>query len=489
LPGQPDHSDGPGTLPAAELNPLLNPVLGQNMGRWAEVYFTSPPEKREQAVLELLRELRAENPGIAGEVVSTPSAAFDPASQSLNVAAPQIAETPQPVVPCRSCGRENPASHRFCGMCGKLLGEAASADLTVADLHVTDIHAPDLHATDLQITDLQMADRQAANRNAAPSQTTGFHISDLHIEDENVADQRNEGHQIQDRQMQSRENQDHPQAEPAAPPQKHETQSSSAREAVYEPVLNTSELSLFQRGGESGYSDGQSDEMFLDSPAPRPYRIYVGIALAVVISALGFMAWRSTQAASKNSRVEPQAPPVVAAQPAEATPETNALKADTPSRSAAANQPAAAGSAVDQTSRNRSVGSGAGSDRTSEAAGRRNHPNSAARPAALSTPTATQNALTEAATGYGSEELAMAQRYLDGSDGQARNPAEAATWLWKAMAKHNAKAPLLLADLYLKGEGVSKNCDQARVLLDSATRAGVKDAAERLRHLQAFGCQ
>src|ERR1700684_1640126 len=74
LPRQTEQSDQPSTLPQAELNPLLNPLLSQNMGRWAEVYFTSPPEKREQAVQELLRELRAENPGIAGEVVSTPSA-------------------------------------------------------------------------------------------------------------------------------------------------------------------------------------------------------------------------------------------------------------------------------------------------------------------------------------------------------------------------------------------------------------------------------
>ena len=29
-------------LPAANLNPLLNPVLGAHMGRWAEVYFTPP---------------------------------------------------------------------------------------------------------------------------------------------------------------------------------------------------------------------------------------------------------------------------------------------------------------------------------------------------------------------------------------------------------------------------------------------------------------
>src|ERR1700684_1968607 len=45
------------TLPDPELNPLVNPLLAAHMGRWAEVYFTNPPEKREQAVSELLREL------------------------------------------------------------------------------------------------------------------------------------------------------------------------------------------------------------------------------------------------------------------------------------------------------------------------------------------------------------------------------------------------------------------------------------------------
>ena len=50
--------DGITELPNPELNPLLNPMLGRNLGRWAEVYFTSPPEKREEAVGELLRELK-----------------------------------------------------------------------------------------------------------------------------------------------------------------------------------------------------------------------------------------------------------------------------------------------------------------------------------------------------------------------------------------------------------------------------------------------
>ncbi len=83
----------------------------------------------------------------------------------------------------------------------------------------------------------------------------------------------------------------------------------------------------------------------------------------------------------------------------------------------------------------------------------------------------------------------MAQRYLNGFNGQGRDSAEAAKWLWKSIAKHNSAATVLLADLYLKGEGVSKNCDQARVLLDSAARKGYSPAGERLRNLQAFGCQ
>jgi TPR repeat protein len=91
--------------------------------------------------------------------------------------------------------------------------------------------------------------------------------------------------------------------------------------------------------------------------------------------------------------------------------------------------------------------------------------------------------------GGGGEELATAQRFLHGSTGQARDTSEAAKWLWKSIAKHNGPAMLELADLYLKGDGVPKSCDQARVLLDSAARRGMARAGQRLRNLQAFGCQ
>jgi TPR repeat protein len=89
----------------------------------------------------------------------------------------------------------------------------------------------------------------------------------------------------------------------------------------------------------------------------------------------------------------------------------------------------------------------------------------------------------------GAEELATAEKYLNGGPGVTRNSGEAAQWLWKAMSNGNVAATVALADLYLRGDGVPKNCDQAHVLLDAAARKGSAAAAERLRNLQAFGCQ
>jgi TPR repeat protein len=89
----------------------------------------------------------------------------------------------------------------------------------------------------------------------------------------------------------------------------------------------------------------------------------------------------------------------------------------------------------------------------------------------------------------GSEELATAEKYLNASLGKARDSRQAASWLWKAVAKKNLTATLLLSDLYLRGDGVTKSCDQARLLLDAAARKGGTAAAERLRNLSAFGCR
>jgi TPR repeat protein len=79
--------------------------------------------------------------------------------------------------------------------------------------------------------------------------------------------------------------------------------------------------------------------------------------------------------------------------------------------------------------------------------------------------------------------------YLNGTQGMPRDRREAAQWLWKAVGKGNVAATTTLSDLYLRGDGVRKNCDQARLLLDAAARKGGRAAALRLGHLQAFDCQ
>ena len=113
LPQPQEKTSQPATeLPNPKLNPLLNPTLGQNLGRWAQVYFTSPPEKREEAVLELLAELRAKG----GEQEAAPSdQSTDPAW--LN----QVARAAPEGVRCAECGHQNAKQQRFCGMCGASL--------------------------------------------------------------------------------------------------------------------------------------------------------------------------------------------------------------------------------------------------------------------------------------------------------------------------------------------------------------------------------
>ncbi len=248
-----------------------------------------------------------------------------------------------------------------------------------------------------------------------------------------------------------------------------------AEEAVYEPALSTNELSLFQQGGcERSYSDGQDEELFSYSTAPRSYRAYVGIVLAIVICALGYTAWRSAQTTAQNSHVEPQAPPTVS-QPAAPAPPSTTAKSETPDGSAPSGEQA---SVSPQPARNEET-------KTSTDKSARTRSSESPVPAAAEVTKPSEPSV----TGNGAEELAIAQRYLTGGNGLQRNGSEAAKWLWKSMAKHNADATLLLADLYLKGDGVSKNCDQARVLLDSAARSGMKQAGERLQQLQAFGCE
>jgi hypothetical protein len=61
--------------------------------------------------------------------------------------------------------------------------------------------------------------------------------------------------------------------------------------------------------------------------------------------------------------------------------------------------------------------------------------------------------------------------------------------LWLDVENGNTAAEIELANRYASGEGVQKNCDQARVLLQAAAKRGNEAAAKRLAELPAAGCQ
>ncbi len=69
----------------------------------------------------------------------------------------------------------------------------------------------------------------------------------------------------------------------------------------------------------------------------------------------------------------------------------------------------------------------------------------------------------------------------------ASDSAAAAAWLWKAAAKGNPAAPVRLADMYIKGDGVPRSCEQAMVLLKTAAEKENAPARNRLASMYGSG--
>ena len=64
-----------------------------------------------------------------------------------------------------------------------------------------------------------------------------------------------------------------------------------------------------------------------------------------------------------------------------------------------------------------------------------------------------------------------------------------ATRLWSAVAAGDSSAEIDLARLYLKGDGVPRNCAQARVLLRAAAKSGSAEARQELKKLRTRSCR
>ncbi|MGD0568949.1 MAG: hypothetical protein ABSA78_11125 [Candidatus Sulfotelmatobacter sp.] len=388
------------TLPDPELNPLLNPLLAAHMGRWAEVYFTNPPEKRGQAVAELLRELQSASPPEPdpGPLLSAPINQDASTGKGLEIEMVETRDSPftapETVRSCGTCGYENLETQRFCGMCGASL--------------------------------------------LSPPQTQAPHVEEPVLA---AADNWNE-------------------SEPSLGSHFVEYTNPPATSSVEHDYIRETAGTLSQ----------ETLPHFAVEPEGTPYRyrLYVGVAMAILLAVLVYMGWRGTKALSSSASPQSALPAAIpTAQPAPA-----------PSTQESTKQ-AVSSEAIPSTPVQSQKQGGAGS-RTNQL------PDS--RPAAQIV-TVVGNSSAVVNEPSSAEDLATAEKYLNGGAGVPRDSSQAAQWLWKAMRQGNATATMMLADLYLRGDGVPQSCDQARVLLDAAARKGSKAAAERLRHLQAFGCQ
>jgi len=400
---QPLKESDTNALPDPELNPLLNPLLAAHMGRWAEVYFTTPPEKRGQAISELLQELKSIP---VSELAPVPAGRAESAREKAETKKAEIpgepvtSEAEEAGSTCSACAYDNSPGQFFCGRCGAQLRTL-----------------PETHPRVLET----MPVPEAIWSEAGDDFGEDFH-DEFGIDTAINAAAAAGGHEA---------------PEPAWMQLRRDLPGFSAN----------SEL----------------------KPAGYRYRLYIGGVLAILLIALVYMAWRGTKAISGVAKQS--APPVAA--PAQPKP--------------ASQEPAATGNVALKVTPQAATPASSARSQKSELRPRKDQA-AASEPAPQIEPPAVDSAAI-AAGPAGTGDFAKAEKYLNGSRGTPRDTKEAVPWLWKAVGKGNIAATMALSDLYLRGDGVPKSCDQARLLLDAAARKGGAAAAERLHNLQAFGCE
>jgi hypothetical protein len=385
-------------LPPSELNPLTNATLGQNLGRWAQVYFTTAPDQREQAVSRLLRELESENSENKEAARPSVEQEFKPAPRLIEEKAIQEnweeAQASAPLwlgdVLCPACQHRNTFDQKFCGSCGSPL-QATQPTRTGAAAEVVERAHPE--------GDMQwLREKAVASLDASDNPKNHawvYLVACIIVLLAGVG-------------YLQWASQPRPPAAAAMPP----------APATSEPAINASQPRVQVDAPESTRAQKPVDA------APAPTKSPAASTAAAV---------------EKPGSIKKPSEPSPAAQNASAKSSASAESVSVPSA------PSAGSSSVPSP-----------------------------EPAAESE--------------GGMQELLLAQGYLQGKHG-ARDTTEAGKWLWKAVSKKNSTAALLLADLYTRGDGVAKNCDQARILLVSATKKGAPQAAQALRNLETTGCQ
>jgi PilZ domain len=83
----------------------------------------------------------------------------------------------------------------------------------------------------------------------------------------------------------------------------------------------------------------------------------------------------------------------------------------------------------------------------------------------------------------------MLERQLPREKPETWDANESVESLWGAVQGGSVSAERTLAERFVRGEGVVKNCDQAKVLLKAAAERGSREARLRLYELETGGCR
>jgi hypothetical protein len=365
-----------------ELNPMTNTLLAQNMGRWAEVYFTTPPEKRDEAVHELLRELRTgiknQNSPSEKKNLSQEEAILE-AKEMMVALEKQIAElsrrkaenTSMPVpadavseqgIVCPACLSKNKTGQRFCGLCG------FSLTASIAD--------------------------------AAPEKAVASKIP-----------------------------------------------------LTTEPERDGNDWGWLHERNRTAFASRRPQS------SSRGWKYAITVVVILILCAVAYLWWRGNLPINAAERLQKHITDAIGRGDSARQSDTG----ETPERQNPdmnQNEPAEAKTAARRPLEEKSVPS----------------PDSSA---SSSGAVASRSTIED-----GQQELETARRYLDGR-GVAKNTALASQWLWRSVAKKNVEAVVLLSGMYAKGDGVPKNCDQARLLLSAAAEKGSQEAREQLKDVTA----
>lgn len=419
---EPEAPRGP-ALPSARLNPLLNPLLAKQLGRWAHIYYTASVDKREAAIEKLVCELEAEEATMAEAGSAAAPAPHEAIEQ--NSVAPRM---PGPVLVASPRSEPLPA-------------EPPIVESETAEQEVSANAPQDVLALPVAVASATNSPGEFENR-----------VEPLPVEAGIVA---------------STAAASVPESWQALLRQ-HATEPDSL--PAYVPKIDLKSAEDYRSFGDLlAKSDAAIADAAKTSPPPQRRWRAASVAVAV-LAVLGGSLWvgqrwvaqnwtaQSTQSrsATTNQARVPQRqpdPPAVATKPL-------VPPSPTPAFAPATVTPPWT-DAVDQ-------------------AGARHALLSKDTPPAESTPPA-------------DPELAAGMRSLQGN-GVPRDSAEAARHLWQSVKKQNGSALVILAGLYAQGDGVARDCDQAKILLVAATKQAkshtqfqhVEAARETLR---TSGCE